>query len=39
MKLVTNTEGQKVDGEQFALDTCIKIGNRFDVDLLHDVTP
>ena len=33
-----NTEGQKVDGERFALDTCIKIGKPFDINLLHNVT-
>ena len=39
MQQLRNTEGHKVDGERFALDTRIKIGKRFDIDLLHDVTP
>ena len=39
MQQLRNTEGQKVDGEQFALHTCIKTGKRFDIDPLHDVTP
>ena len=39
MQQLCNTEGQKVDSERLALDTRIKIGKRFDIDLLHDVTP
>ena len=39
MQQLRNTEGQKVDGERLALHTHIKIGKRFDIDLLHDVTP
>ena len=38
MQQLCNTEGQKVNGERLALDTRIKIGKRFDIDLLHDVT-
>ena len=39
MQQLRNMEGQKVDGERFALHTRIKIGKRFDIDLLQDITP